>query len=854
MGKSQLKQLKERLKTNGFTGQTNDKRKQQKRAQVATRADKDQLLQSIRDEFNPFEIKTTRQKHGDILGRKVQGAVGKPGLSKQIGEENRRKTLKKELERKHKVGAVIDRRFGETDPTMALEDKMLERFTRERQARSSRSSALFNLEDDDMYGADTLTHLGHSLSLDQDDFDADVQLSDHDDNSKLKRKTPVTDGTDDESDIESPERKKSKNEVMKEIIAKSKIYKHERQKAKEEDLEAIEKLDGEINSLQSLLFQASGSERPDSAPTEAERDAEYDAHVREMAFDRRAKPSDRTKTEEEVAEENARMLKELEEQRLRRMRGEISDEEEDGTKSRRAPEADDLSDDFVSDDAAEFGFGKGLDELDEESEIASEELESPYTDGLDEDISSNDERPSSNARFSSVPETMSENKSRSTKVEVDTRLAFAYNCPTSYNELQALFAGHNLEDQIVIIKRILTLHHPSLNKENKGKLMKFGPILVEHVLTLCDEPLQLNNDSFDALIQEIHGLAKAYPESMAAAFREQLANVRGRLQAAIVGGSDQPTDYPLSSDMFLFVLIGVIFSTSDHFHLVVTPAMLLMGQHLSQFPVKTVGDLAAASLLVQLFSKYQTLSRRYVPEAVNHINLSILSCIQRKTIPEGFPLPLTLTKLAIDGDNNSISPRNLQLSDIMCDTPVTSLSTPAEVQLALSIIKSDLDTLKSFSSLWKGKDAYKEIFTPSIELLEILEDELHKSPSRATAFGPISVAIKETGDLLRKLVQMQTLDRKPLALQQHKPIPIPTYAPKFEVDYSVDKKSYDPNIQRQEISKLKAQVKKERKGALRELRKDNAFIARERLTEKRKKDKEYHEMLARLERSVASQD
>ncbi|KAK9356974.1 nucleolar protein 14 [Lipomyces doorenjongii] len=861
MGKSQLKQLKERLKTSGFTGQTNVKKKQQKRHPATTRADKDLLLQSIREEFNPFDIKTTRQKHGDILGRKVQGAVGKPGLSKQIGEENRRKTLKKELERKNKVGAVIDRRFGETDPTMTPEEKMLERFTRERQARSSRSSTLFNLEDDDMYDADTLTHFGQSLSLDHDDFDAGNQVSANHDNSDLKRRAPVPGYNDDESDIEEPERKKSKNEVMKEIIAKSKMYKHERQKAKEEDLEEIENLDGELSDLQSLLFQTSASAQPGSVPADAERDTEYDAHVREMVFDRRAKPSDRTKTEEEIAEENARRLRELEEQRLRRMKGEVSEEEDDGRKMRLVPEADDLSDDFVYDDAAEFGFGKGLDESDSDNEVEGDKLEGSEMESPDEeeanstyeDISLADEQPFPDTQSSVVSVTTSKNKLLDSRPQVDAGLAFAYDCPSSYKELQSIFGEHNLENQVVIIERILTLHHPSLSKGNSGKLMKFGPILLEHALNLGDEPLQLHNESFNKLIQKIHDLAKAYPEPMAMAFREQLANVRDRLQAAIVRDRDQPTDYPLSSDMLLFVLIGVIFSTSDHFHLVVTPAMLLMGQHLTQFPVKTVGELAAGSLLARLFSKYQTLSRRYVPEAVNHINLLILSCIKQSAIPEGFPLPSTVTKLAMEGDNNSTSLRNLQLSDIMCDTLLTSLSTPAEIQLALSIVKSDLESLKLFSSLWKGKDAYKEIFMPSLELLEILERELQMSPERAAVLAPIAHAVKEAANSLRNLIKMQTANRKPLALQQHKPIPIPTYAPKFEVNYSVDKKSYDPNMRRQEISKLKAQVKKERKGALRELRKDNAFVAREKLAEKKKKDKEYHEMLARLERTVASQ-
>ncbi|KAK9325544.1 nucleolar protein 14 [Lipomyces orientalis] len=862
MGKSQLKQLKERLKTSGFTGQTNIK-KNPKRVPAATRADKDEMLMSIRAEFNPFEIKTTRQKHGDILGRRVQGAVGKPGLSKQIGEENRRRTLKRELERKNKVGSVIDRRFGENDPTMTPEERMLERFTRERQARSSRSSTLFNLEDDDMYEADTLTHYGQSLSLDQDDFGANNQFSDNDDDSGLKRSTPDHDYTGDGSDIEGPERKKSKNEVMKEIIAKSKMHKHERQKAKDEDLEEIENLDSEVNDLRALLFKssASASTQPDSMPSDANRDTEYDEHVREMAFDRRAKPSDRTKTEEEIAEENAKKLKELEAQRLRRMRGEVSEEEDDGTPKGRAPQADDLGDDFLSDDAAGFGFGRGLDESDSESELEGEEIEDSEVEESEEEETDNVDGGNFEPSEDGQPLPMAQailkkrptKKSQSDNSEPNTGLAFTYECPSSYQELQSIVGEHNLENQIVIIERILTLHHPSLNKDNKGKLMKFGPLLLEHVLALADESTQLNNNSFNKLIQKIHDLAKSYPESMAEAFREQLTIVRRRLQAAIVADSGQPTDYPLPSDMLLFAVIGVIFSTSDHFHLVVTPAMLLMGQHLAQFPVKTAGDLAAGSLLTQLFSRYQSLSKRYVPEAINYINLSILSYVKQSAIPEGFPLSQTVTKVVIEGNNNSILLRNLQLPDIMCDTPLTSMSTPAEKQLVLSILKSDLNSLKTFSSLWKGKDAYKEIFEPSLDLLEILETELGKSSKRAATLAPISKTIKDMGDLLRKLIKMQTVNRKPLALQQHKPIPIATYAPKFEANYSVDKKSYDPNVQRQEISKLKAQVKKERKGALRELRKDNAFIAREKLVAKKKKDREYHEMLARLERSVASQ-
>ena len=75
----------------------------------------------------------------------------------------RKKTLLKEFQEQGRAGGIVDRRFGENDPTLSLEERMLERFTRERQ-RASRGTA-FNLDDDD-----ELTHFGQSLSK-LDDFD-----------------------------------------------------------------------------------------------------------------------------------------------------------------------------------------------------------------------------------------------------------------------------------------------------------------------------------------------------------------------------------------------------------------------------------------------------------------------------------------------------------------------------------------------------------------------------------------------------------------------------------------------------------------------------------------------------------
>jgi len=180
---SQLTQLKSALSKAGVTGTQHQGTKRKRSGAVENFKDKKAAkLQEIHQRLNPFDVKVTKLKH-DIGGRKLKGVTGKPGQSKQAGIEQvrswrdgklvciaglnlfiqRKKTLLKEFQEKDRAGGIVDRRFGENDPSMSLEERMLERFTRERQ-RASRGAA-FNLEDED-----ELTHYGQSLSK-LDDFD-----------------------------------------------------------------------------------------------------------------------------------------------------------------------------------------------------------------------------------------------------------------------------------------------------------------------------------------------------------------------------------------------------------------------------------------------------------------------------------------------------------------------------------------------------------------------------------------------------------------------------------------------------------------------------------------------------------
>lgn len=97
MAPSQLKRLKSSLRENGIVGP--QKSKKQKRQATkngsfeAGRVQRNTALQHIRERFNPFEIKgPTRDKYDftsnkTLGGRVAKGVVGRPGVTRGLGEE-----------------------------------------------------------------------------------------------------------------------------------------------------------------------------------------------------------------------------------------------------------------------------------------------------------------------------------------------------------------------------------------------------------------------------------------------------------------------------------------------------------------------------------------------------------------------------------------------------------------------------------------------------------------------------------------------------------------------------------------------------------------------------------------------
>ncbi|CAD0091108.1 unnamed protein product, partial [Aureobasidium mustum] len=826
MPPSQLKRLKASLRDQGVTGpQKSKKQKQQDRkGNNDSRVQRNAALQQIRDSFNPFEIKANNRpaKFQSFTAHPKKDGVLRPGVTKSMGEESRRATLLPEIQRRNKTGGIIDRRIGENDPTMTPEERALQRFAQEKM-RKKGGASLFDLEADDDFEETALTHGGKALDLDRDDFDMEgLEGSDDESDRGLKRRRSSAGSEEDDDeeamsdaegqDPDKPARKKSKAEVMKEVIAKSKMHKYERQKNKEDDDDLREELDQGLQEMLNLLRGVKPPPKAEKPTMEAgmnperlamlqsksreETEREYDVRLRQMAMDKRAAPTTRTKTEEEQAIEEAYRLKELESSRLRRMQGEESEEEpevEDKKSKNKKVGVEVTAEDEedMGDDAAQFGLPTQQYDDKKDAVVHDDEDEFLMEDDLiasgsdidvsDEDSEDEDDSDAEEGAAAADEEDEEDEFVRGILGDKDEKsekkaaaptapsgLAYTYECPRSHEELLAIFEKLAVKDIPVAVQRIRALYHPSLTADNKQKLADFSVALVDHISYMAKE-----KQSFaviETLIRHLHSLSRTYPGTIGKAFRTHMSAM-------------QESGVFNAGDLVILTAVSSIYPTSDHFHQVVTPAITLMGRWL-EMTAPAPSNLATGAFIVALCLKYQTLSKRYIPEAVRYT----VKALQLRPQP---------------------SEKDLQ---------------------------PHVNNLLAMAELWSAKSAFGQIFSPAgLSALQALKGQ------------------KKSSQHLSIMLSQARLRRRPLELHHHRPLPIRTSIPKFEENFNPDK-HYDPDRERADAAKLKKEYKRERKGAVRELRKDANFIAREQLREKKERDAEYEKKYKRLVAEIQGEE
>jgi len=152
-----------------------------------------------------------------------------------------------------------------------------------------------------------------------------------------------------------------------------------------------------------------------------------------------------------------------------------------------------------------------------------------------------------------------------------------------------------------------------------------------------------------------------------------------------------------------------------------------------------------------------------------------------------------------------------------------------------------IQLLAEFAELYAKFDAFPEIFRP---VLVVVEELAKVSLPKAVKDHAAALCTSVT-----EATQAVESSKAWLTLQKRKPMAIKEFNPRFDMKYFPGKRgSKDPETTN--VQKLKAQVKKETKGARRELKKDNHFLAGEKLKERKEKDLEYSQRITSINKML----
>nr|KJB78311.1 hypothetical protein B456_012G185400 [Gossypium raimondii] len=642
---------------------------------------------------NPFETIWSRRKF-DILGKKRKGEERRIGRARSLAIQKRKKTLLKEYEQSTKSSVFVDKRIGEQNDDLGEFEKGILRSQRERQLKLGKKSK-FNLSDgeEDEFDAPEFGSLPE-----RDDFE-DEMLSDDDNYADEKRSTVLkylnSHSAKDplEGDlIEGEENKhKSKKEIMEEVILKSKFFKAQKARDKEENEQLMDELDksfsslvqsqallsltepGKMNALKALVNKSIPDEHVKKEELAVARKSEtnnqeqpdsYDKLVHEMVLDMRARPSDRTKTPEEIAQEERERLERLEEERQKRMLATDYSSDEDGENAEkdyaqrpRAISGDDLGDSFALDD--EPGNKKGwVDEIlerkdandsEDEDEDDSEDLGSAEDTDEDEESEEEEEDDENECEktLSLKDWEQSDDNNVGTDLEEDeetdehdeaigdedvdkksrnkTNKTELKKCVESVDAKKPKASGKHTSTKLDIPfiieapKNLEELSSLLENHSNDDVIVIINRIRASNAIKLAAENRKKMQVFYGVLLQYFAVLANKKPLNFElsnllvkpimemsteipffSAICARERILRTRVQFCEALKNHENGCWPTLKTLFLLRLWSMIFPCSDYRHVVTTPALLLMCEYLMRCPIMSGRDVAIGSFLCSM--------------------------------------------------------------------------------------------------------------------------------------------------------------------------------------------------------------------------------------------------------------
>uniref|UniRef100_A0A8D3C133 Nucleolar protein 14 n=1 Tax=Scophthalmus maximus TaxID=52904 RepID=A0A8D3C133_SCOMX len=292
---------------------------------------------------------------------------------------------------------------------------------------------------------------------------------------------------------------------------------------------------------------------------------------------------------------------------------------------------------------------------------------------------------------------------------------------------------------------------------------------------------------------------------------------------------------------------ALLFPTSDFRHPATTPALLYISQALTKCPVRSLKDITTGLVLCCLAVEYVSFSKRFLPELINFLAGTLHLAVQDKT-SLGYAVVPPFRTSGRNGDllvlSDAESCKNWSKKELpLSATHHLELQTDLDRdQHRLMCLSTCLDLVKRCCLLYKDLTSFPQIFQPIRTLL-----------SKYLQVQTLPEPLQELHSTILDVISAAPVTNTPLVFEKKKPIPLKLLTPKIVEVLDYGKKRGSTKDER-EKERLNHKYKKEFKGALREIRKDSRFLAREKLNEVMNRDSERKRKVKELFGSLATQE
>ena len=440
-------------------------------------------------------------------------------------------------------------------------------------------------------------------------------------------------------------------------------------------------------------------------------------------------------------------------------------------------------------------------------------------------------------------------------------MTFTPSLPASYDEYKKMM--HALEPEQVgeMLNRIRAYNAAELSDGGRKKLQILYGCIMQHFMSLANQA-EVSLAALDALVPHLVGLTPFVPYYSGALSRARLEKEHEAMKSNLKDPVRRSDAWPPTRVILLAKLLMDIYPVSDKRHPVLAPLNTFLSGALMLCPIVKPLHAMKGILISHLLLNAHEPSARLVPEVLN-FGTSLLRAFSSFTSMDfdadgEYRWLSALPRTPFDVTNGRKGKRRGRKRGKEADgeaVDAVDLAQPLSLTACLSdqvdsffqssgfsdsLFYATIELVRSTSESVDA-DAFEELFDPAVSLLEGLD--AHTS-SGDSFFSPrCAEAVRAVlRDIRDKAVRVSG-SRVPvtIAAMNHAP-QVKQYNPKFE-DSFVKGKDYDPDRQRAEERRLKKMLRKEERGAIRELRKDASFMANV-------KDQEKSKLHARLENSA----